>query len=186
MRILGSARAYARGVPSRPMFARGFARIPTLLVGLVAVVLLAGCGGRLVPDYDRTVIEGLTRINEEAMTLFARTSPGVQARTYLNREPAYDSLAGKLQALRIQLQTRPPERAGFTLFGERKEKEKSTPRQPRTEKFLTDMGDLFERMRARDKKSGLVPEQVGLYRKEYESYMDDALTYEKALPQQGS
>ena len=153
------------------------------------VLALAGCAVRLAPSYDQAIFDGLTKANEEAMTLFAATSAGVSSGTFsTKREKAYDGLIGKLDAVRLQAVARPDPQPGPFLalvlpkiVGKPSDQPDTNPLASPTSRFAANMARIFTRMRDRDKKNGLKPQHVALYKNEFEFEMDNALTYEKAL-----
>jgi hypothetical protein len=54
---------------------------------IVAVIMLGGCAVKLAPDFDRTIVDGLTQANENAMTLFASVSSGLHLLRSRNANP---------------------------------------------------------------------------------------------------
>lgn len=85
---------------------RGIAPFLTFIFVLIAGALSSGCAIRLGPDYDKAIFDGLTKANEDAMTLFASVSKGGAKATYSSRKPAYDAIIGELDALSVQIQAR--------------------------------------------------------------------------------
>jgi len=83
-----------------------FTVFAALVVVVFAATLVGSCAVKLALDYDKAIFNGLTKINEDAMTLFASVSSGAPKRTYPNRKAAYDGLIGKLNAVRIQIDAR--------------------------------------------------------------------------------
>jgi hypothetical protein len=151
-----------------------------------ALVLVAGCALRLAPNYDQTVIDGLTATNIEAMELFASTSGGVSKESYPARESKYNGLIGALDALRLQSSTRPvprPVLAQVFSSGPKanfKLEDIVMLDAPSTDSIKL-MVNTFTKMRDTDKLQGLTAVEVSAFKGQFEISMDQALTYEKAL-----
>ncbi len=73
------------------------------LWAVVAAVFLGGCAVKLAPDYDKAIFDGLTKVNEDAMKLFA----SVSSAPFTKREDAYNSVIGELNAVQVQIKSRP-------------------------------------------------------------------------------
>jgi len=157
-----------------------------LASALVCLLVLAACSVQLAPDYDKSIVEGLTSANQEAMTLFATVSPNVPKSTFPDREKSYNSIIGKFAALKIEADSRPvPQplllqwfgstRAGETLLGKDQILKVPTP------DVLDGITKALTRMRDEDKASGLMKERVEFYQNGYEIRIQQALVYEKAL-----
>jgi hypothetical protein len=149
-------------------------------------LLVAGCAIRLAPNYDQTVIDGLTAANIEAMELFAATSGGVSKESFPAREDKYNSLVGALDALRLQSSTRPvprPVLAQVFSPGPKtnfKREDVAMLDAPSTDSIKL-MVNTFTKMRDTDKLQGLTALEVSAFKGQFEISMDQALTYEKAL-----
>lgn len=153
---------------------------------LLVLTTLTGCAVRFAPSPDRSLIDGLAKANEEAMTLFASVASGTTAATFASRERSYDTLLGKFDALRLQAQVRPNPRplAGFTLMfsinattQERADEAAAAP----TSDVLAAIIKTLTMMRETDRKTGLAAIVVQNFKREFEISMQQALTYEKAL-----
>ena len=157
-----------------------------LCIALVGA-LLGACAAQLAPNFDRTILDGLNKTNEDAMTLFSRVSAGTTKQTFATRSAAYDSLIGKVDALKLQASVRPAPQpnavvSGFlarTTSGDR-QATASLPSAP-TPDILARMGKAFTLMRDTDRAQGIKPAIVGAFRSEFEILMEQALTYERAL-----
>jgi hypothetical protein len=159
------------------------------LAALVIVVIgfvLAGCALRLAPSYDRSIVDGLARANEETMTLFASLVSGVAKDTFAKREPIYDELVGRYDALRLQAQGRPAPQtsASAALFlgndAQAQQRIADATAAP-TPAILASLIRTMTMMRETDRKQGLQPIVVQNFKREFEISMQQALTYEKAL-----
>jgi hypothetical protein len=152
------------------------------LVMLVLVALASGCAVRLAPGYDRSLVDGLAKANEDAMTLFASVSSTTRE-TFGAREPTYNALIGKFDALRLQSQARPtPQPLIFQVFGIGGDP-KTAPKllDAPTPKILQTVVDTLTRMRDTDRRQGLTDNLAQGFKSSYEISMDQVLTYEKAL-----
>jgi hypothetical protein len=147
---------------------------------------LAGCATRLAPAYDRSIVDGLARANEETMTLFASVVSGTPKESFSKREPIYDELIGRFDALRLQAQGRPAPQvsAPVALFlgndaqaQQRLADAGATP----TPAILATLIRTMTMMRDTDRTRGLQPILVQSFKREFEISMQQALTYEKAL-----
>ena len=107
----------------------------SIIATLAVAVVLAGCGVRLAPNYDRSIIDGLGRANEETMTLFATVASGAPKNTFPARSQTYDELIGKFDALRLEAQVRPspqtPAAATLISATTRRRSSRSPTRPPR-------------------------------------------------------
>ncbi len=160
---------------------------PSFFVPIIlAALLLAGCGIRLAPDYDRTIIDGLAQANEETMTLFATVASGAAKSTFPRRERTYDELIGKFDALRLESKVRPAPGAPLgtaLVFGNNpaaQQKVADITAGP-TNQALTAIMSTITAMRDADRKQGLQAIVVESFKAEYELSMQQVLTYEKQL-----
>ena len=164
-------------------------RLPRLVRGLLpALVLLslAGCLTQLAPDYDKAIVDGITSVDEEALTLFATVEAGTKSGSFAERKESYDKVIGKLDSLRLLVSTRPiPARhnAAVAIVKQLPGAENIDPADfsAPTFHFVEHMSAIVTEMRDRDKRIGLRTEIVDLYRSEFEFEMVNTLTYEKAL-----
>lgn len=159
-------------------------------VAILAIALLAwplsGCAIRLAPAYDRTIVDGLTKVNQDTMTLFASVSSGASRASYAKRKDTYDSLIGTIDALRNQAVARPvPRPVGAQILGigpKPGARQQDIPRlETPTPAILSAMIETLTAMRDADKDYGLRPRDVTTFKGEFVISMDQALTYEKAL-----
>jgi hypothetical protein len=68
-------------------------RTASTIVAFVLVALLSGCAVKLAPNYDRILVDGLAKANEDAMILFASASSSTPG-TFDKRENVYNGLIG--------------------------------------------------------------------------------------------
>jgi len=152
----------------------------------VSIVSLCGCAVHLAPDYDKTIVDGLTSANVGLMELFASASGGTSKEAFSEREERYNKLIGLLDALRLQSSARQvhqpllsqlfPSKAGTAA----EPQENESPKPPSTNSIGL-MVKTITKMRDTDKKQGLTNVEVAAFKGQIEISMDQALTYEKAL-----
>lgn len=161
-----------------------------MILAVLAIALLAwpvsGCAIRLAPAFDRTIVDGLTKVNQDTMTLFASVSSGTSASTYGQRKKTYDDLIGSIDALRVQAIARPaPRSVGAQILGIGPKLDSTSQPIARldapTPKILAAMIESLTAMQEADKDYGLRPRDVATFKGEFVISMDQALTYEKAL-----
>lgn len=142
-------------------------------------LFLAACSVQLAPGYDPSIVAGLDSANEEAMRLFASVSRGVSASTFHRRENDYNTVIGKLEALRISASARPA--AGGSLFLRQTEAGSIPTLESPTPEILASATGSIGTMRDTDRTRGLTPDLVEGFKRSFEIKMQQALVYEKAL-----
>jgi hypothetical protein len=155
--------------------------IVTLLLALIAST---GCTVQLAPDYDKTIVDGLTSANEQTLTLFASISSGASPASFATREATYNSIIGKFDALRVQAMARPTPQPWFLKgLGSNPSQESNTSDhlKPPTPDIIGNIIKNLTRMRDQDKAGTLTADVVAIYKNSYELSITQALTYEKAL-----
>jgi hypothetical protein len=151
----------------------------------IGLVLLSACAVKLAPDYDKSVVDGLGAVNEQMMTFFASVSGGTQAETFDQRQDTYNTVIGKLEAIKIQADARPEPRSflsqvyggGETPASADDVEQLKAP----TGASITEMVEGMTTMRDTDRSQGLTPIEVTAFKQSIMISMDQALTYEKAL-----
>lgn len=157
-----------------------------ILVCALGACALGACAVRLAPDFDRTIVDGLTSANNTTLTLFASVSSGSNKTTFASRKPTYDRLIGAFDALRIQAQARPtPRPLLLQLIGGGPSpgtapKDIDVLKAP-TPAILATIVDILTTMRDTDQAFGLSRTLVIGFKNEFETSIDQALVYEKAL-----
>ena len=155
-----------------------------LVFVLAASLSLPGCTTQLAPDYDKTIVDGLTTANEQTLTLFASISSGVSRASFSAREPNYDLIIGKFDALRVQAMARPtPQPWLLKAFGSSSKQESgaSDHLKAPTPDVIATIIKLLTRMRDQDQAGTLTADVVAAYKNSYELSITQALTYEEAL-----
>ena len=157
-----------------------------LLVFFACLLLLVGCTVKLAPDFDRAILDGLIKTNEQTLVHFAAVSLGVKSANFGEREATYNSLIGKFDALRIQVLSRPTPQPmlarllGIGASGASKPDDIEVFAAP-TAKILVKVIGTLIKMRDTDRDIGLSSFIVEGFKRSYEASIDQALTYEKAL-----
>jgi hypothetical protein len=142
--------------------------------------LFGGCAVKLAPDYDKAIFDGLTRVNEDTMTLFVSVGTG----PYSQRVDSYNSVLGGLDALQVQVMARqtPNAPAIFgTLLQSADDRQKvADALTPPTSAAVTNMSRIVTRLRADDQR-GRAAGRIDFLKEAFAVQMAQALTYEKAL-----
>ena len=155
-----------------------FASMSTSVL-LVASLWLLGCATQLAPAFDERIVDGLTRANADAMTLFAAFSAGAPTSRFAEYRDRYDQLIGAVDALEMQIAARPtPELpAGLSApLAQRAVDASGPPVEP-----VQGMSRTIRMMRDTHAASGLTAAEVDGLRRQWTIYADQALTYEAYL-----
>lgn len=142
-------------------------------------ILLSGCATQLAPAYDQRIVDGLTKANVDAMTLFASLSNGAKRSQFDQHKNHYDSLIGTLDALEMQIAARPvppipPELAA--VLGESVEDLSEPPVEP-----IQGMSRNIHKLRDTHAAANLAATEIEAFRNGWVIYADQALTYEAYL-----
>jgi hypothetical protein len=156
---------------------------PLILIALV--FMLTGCATTLAPQYDKALVDGLTKTNVEVMEFLASVSDGTQRDTFDQRKEKYAHLVGLFDALEIQAKARPaPSNKIIDKINDILSKrgvpmpeDSETPSATAMEKIS---GTLVK-MRDTDQKQGVTSIEVQAFKNQISIYLDQALTYESFL-----
>lgn len=157
------------------------------LLLLVAVLSLVGCATQLAPPYDKSIAEGLSAANTEAMTLIASTSQGTDKSTFAPREDKYNTLIGKLDALALSAGARPmPKNKVTDAINRILEKRGGKPLDdddatPPSAHSIRKVAETLTKMRDTDRKQGVTAHEVRGFKGQLVIYFDQAITYENFL-----
>jgi hypothetical protein len=152
-----------------------------VLVFCIAAVL-GGCAVKLAPDYDKAIFDGLAKANTDAMTLFASTSSG----PYSDRQAAYDSVVGQLNAVQVQIKSRgtpaSPLLAGLFVPANARhgQQQASGVLASPTAASVNALIKIVERTRKEDSQ-GRIKNRIDFDQEAFAIQMAQALAYEKAL-----
>lgn len=154
-----------------------------LVLGIVLVAGSPGCSVQLAPSYTPDLVDGLSKVNTQAMTFFASVKHGTTADKFFIREGRYNSLIGQLDALKTQSDAR-PEPSSFlsqVIGGYPEPGEGIAKFDTPTGDVIQTMSDALTKMKETDRKQGLTGMEVAAFRGVIVISMDQALTYERAL-----
>ncbi len=159
-----------------------------LLVGWL--LCLAACATQLAPPYDKAIADGLVSVNQQAMTLFASVSSGTGGDSYAQRDNAYNTLIGALDALALQAKSRPIPKTSVnekvkTFLSKRGVSLPETGDAP-SAAALEQISISFAKMRDTDKKQGVTAFEVAAFKGQVVIYLDQALTYENFLARENN
>lgn len=183
--------AYGGGIPSNTRRWGEFVIHRLLLYCvLLAVVagagMLGGCAVKLAPDYDKAIFDGLTKINEDAMKLFASAQSG--AASFGTRERAYVAVLGELDAVQVQVASRgtptPPALLTrlLTTIGDQEAKELVNQALiPPTAGSIVSLRNIMANTQRTDRNGRLSRARADFFKEAFATQMAQALTYEKAL-----
>lgn len=155
-------------------------------LGLLAggLFLLVGCATQLAPLYDRALVDGLTSINADTLELISAASDGTTKDSFPSREPKYNKVIGKLDALALQAGARPTPSNNITeavkKIGSRNASGSPGQVVP-SSTAIQEISKTIVKMRDTDKKQGVTGFEVQAFKGQVLIYMDQALTYEAAL-----
>jgi hypothetical protein len=181
--------AYARVIPSGLQIVAALAVRRLLLCGLLLALIacgtgLSGCAVKLAPDYDKTILEGLDRANQDAMRLFASASSG----SFSTREGAYVSVLGELDAVQVQVASRgtptPPALLTklVTTIGDDEAKELVNQALiPPTAGSIASLRNIVVNAQQTDRGGKLSRARMEFFKEAFAIQMAQALAYEKAL-----
>ena len=160
-------------------------KIQVKLLLLLLLLSLTGCATQLAPKYDATLFEGITNTNVKIMELFSVVSTGTDMATFSEREQAYNSAIGSVDALALQSKARPMpenyiiEKVNKYLIsrGVKPMPEDVAP----SANSLEEVSKQLTKMKEVDSKSGLKPGAVAPFKNAVIISMDQAITYESFL-----
>lgn len=146
---------------------------------------LVACSVQLAPLYNKAIADSLVSVNQQAMTLFASASSGTTRDTYAQRDAAYNSLIGNLDALALQAKSRPVPDASVNekvnAFLSKRGVSLPASGDAPSAMALEQISITVAKMRDTDKKQGLTAFEVAAFKGQVVIYLDQALTYENFL-----
>lgn len=158
-------------------------RQPLILMALI--FMLTGCATKLAPNYDRALVEGLTKSNMAVMGFLALVSEGSQKDTFDQRKKQYANLIGRFDALEIQAKARPvPKQPIIDKMNDYLSKrgipipdDSDTP----SASAIAKISETLVKMKDTDQKQGITTFEVQAFKNQITVYLDQALTYESFL-----
>lgn len=165
------------------MSRKDFAWHPIILA--TVVFFLTECAITLAPQYDKALVDGLTKTNAEVMEFLALVSDGTQKETFDQRKEKYASLVGSFDALEIQAKARPIPKNKITdeinaLLSKRGAPipvDSETP----SATAIAKISETVAKMRDTDRKQGVTATEVLAFKNQVSICLDQALTYESFL-----
>ena len=156
----------------------------SLYLSMLAL-LLAGCMVQLAPRHDAALYDGIVRVNERIMELFASVTPDADAAAFATREATYNSLIGSVDALAMQSRARPIPNSEVRdrvneYLGDRGQPLLGDDEAP-SAAALDQVSSQLAEMKKTDQAGNLKPGAVKLFRNAVIISMDQAITYESFL-----
>ena len=151
------------------------------------VFVLAACTVQLAPSYDPVLANGLNEAHTEALTLFAAVEEGSPASKFSDFEMRYAGLIGRFETLRQRASMRdiPPLARRISRLSIVQDfcNSQSDPTSC-VNASPSSMGRVLEvvrQMRNTHRSRGLAVDTVTLFRTDYSTAIEQALTVENAL-----
>jgi hypothetical protein len=170
-RVSGKAPTkYIREVSKRPTRA---------ILPLVLLCTQASCAVQLAPAYDKQIVDTLVSASELAQTEFATVRGGADKSTFPQHAADYSKIIGKLSTAETLAKIRPaPKGAGIIPLGSIAP---TTADQIPSVIAIRKMEDDISTMKSTYEAKGLNATELAAYKGQFEYFMTNALTYEKAL-----
>jgi hypothetical protein len=154
----------------------------------MSLVSLVGCSASLAPQYSQAIVDNLSNGTKESMQLLATVSAGTKSSDFGSRESNYNSIIGTLDALKLQIQSRPSPQTKTLdkILKEMNERLRArglpevkdiNPSLKAIEQIIANV----TKMKETDKAQGVTKEEVALFRGSIVLFFDQALTYESFL-----
>ena len=170
---------------------RGLVALLTAVVIVSTGALAGGCAIKLAPAFDKSIFDGLTEANVDAMKIFASATSG----PFSKRAKAYDDVIGELNAVQVQINARgtpptPPLLLQLTAAVGDAEAERhlAALSKPPTSADIDNLIEIITETKRADSKGILLRQsrvthktRLALFKGAFSVQMAQALTYEKAL-----
>lgn len=155
-----------------------------------AALWLAACAINVSPPYDPALVEGLRRQNEKALILFSAVSAGSTREEF--RARPYDEVIGSFDALRLQAQSRDVPPMAQKLVAQMVQNGivakvcGTDPAQAvdcinASPRSIGQVAAVLTQMKTQHRTQGLAPDLVAIWKTQYETSIQQALTVETAL-----
>jgi hypothetical protein len=161
----------------------------TIARASLAFLLICGCTAQLAPAYDQAVSDGLVSANKDIQALFVAVGTFATKDTYPTRAPAYDHIVAELEAVELQIKTRPIPNSDVlqqanTLLA--KSGISGISNDPNLSNYpsarsVADLVKTVQHMQISDRTTGLQPNLVLAYENQANIYLTQAITYENFL-----
>ncbi len=158
--------------------------IRRLSAALVAL-LLSACMANLAPAYDKNIVEGLEEAAETSLVQYAALSGGATTASFSSSEDKYNALIGKFDTLRVLSDSRffpvwslkGPLRRYSAADNVKASQGFESPSTVAIEGTVRTLSALRDKHR----NAGVNPLYAATSKNQFEIYLDQALTFEKAL-----
>ncbi len=139
----------------------------------------------LAPAYDKNIVDGLQQSAEASLIQYAALAAGAPKDSFSENQEKYNALIGKFDALRVLTQSRyfpvwslkGPLRRFSANDNVKASENFESPSTVAIIGIVTTLSGLRDKHRS----AGLNPTYVAASKNQFETYLDQALTYEKAL-----
>jgi hypothetical protein len=149
---------------------------------------LVGCAASLSPQYNQAIVDNLSSATKETMRILTVASGGTKSNDFSTREAGYNSAIGILEALKLQIQSRPSPKSKTLDTILKKVNERLKARGlPEVKdinpslKAIEQISANISKMKEVDKIQGVTKEEVDLFKGSSILFFDQALTYESFL-----
>lgn len=156
---------------------------------MIFVFLQSSCSIRLAPMADQAILNNLNNSSKEIMNLLASITDGTDTIQFKTRLDKYNSIIGGIDALKIQLQSRPM--PDSKVLNKIIEKVNENLKKRNISEMVTDeyasIGALNKisanilKMQDTDKRKGLTSQEVKIFKGFVILYLDQASTFENYL-----
>jgi hypothetical protein len=156
-----------------------------------AVLLFPSCTISLAPKFDRGIVDHLSASSSDVFDMIADVSAGTDSASFSKRQEKYNRIIGKMEALELEINTRPMpgNKKIKSLINKANESFKQRglsalitagDTAPSATALAQVINNLVQ-MKNTDKARGLTPATVQLHKGFIRLYLDQALTYERFL-----
>ena len=147
--------------------------------------LLSACAIQLAPAFDQRIVDDLRTTSEAALVQYAAVGDGSDKAEFPEMEDDYNQLIGKLDAVRLMSQSRyfpaSPTRGLFRRFNPDANVKQSENYEAPSVRSLTGLVSTLTALRDKHRDDGLTRSYVAASKNQFETYLDQAMTYERAL-----
>ncbi len=154
--------------------------------------LFQSCSIQLAPKFDQVIVTNLTVVTEDIFKVLAEVAEGTKTLDYNKREDNYNKVIGKLEALKLQIDSRPQpnndkikkliQKVNIVLKN-RGEKEINLDQINPSAVALKNIVDNLVSLKKDDQMQDVTKTEVTFIKNAIVLYLDQALTYENFLNQ---
>lgn len=153
----------------------------------IFIFMTASCTVKLSPDYDKDLSTSLSSINTEMMVFFASIDEGTHSTNFGDRKQTYSKIKGKLEALVIDLKSRPTPSINNMEAINAILKANNIPilpndmNSPPSVESILSVSKTIKQMESTDKSQGLTSFEIQAFKNQINIYISQAITYENFL-----